>query len=109
MIYDVIRVADGARLRGYYKTAQLKLSDKDVRLTSKYFGTYQAILFEAAAAKPPVLAKRIFYQPGMAVLTFGGNRPRVNHFAGWGSFVTPFRIDAGGFLSTGIITRAILP
>ena len=109
VLYDVTRVSDGTRQRGFFKQDQLKLSDRDVRFTSRYFGTYQAVYFEPARAKPPAIAKKIYFQPGMAVLTFGGSRPRVNHYAGWGSFVTPFRLEAGGFLSTGIITRAILP
>ena len=109
VIYDTIRASDNVRLTGYFKGDQIKLNDADIRVSSKYFGTFQAIYFKPTIAPPPAIAKNIYYQPGATLLSFGGNRASVSGFTGWGSVINPFRVESGATLSTGLITRAILP
>jgi len=109
VLYDVTRVSDGVRVRSYFKREDLKVNDKDIRISSRHFGAYQAVYFEPAKAKPAVIARPVLFQPGMTILSFGGSRARVNYFSGWGTFLAPFKVEAGDVLATGLITRAILP
>ncbi len=114
VIYQVQKVADKGEFSGLFTRSQLQIEGGYVRFTTKFFGTYQAIITKSLVAEPVEVVKKAepkfkktYVKQGFASSTFGDDAPREDGFLALFHPFSPAAVkaDADSTLSSGLWTK----
>ena len=113
VLYSINKVAEGGTFAGVFTRQDLQIINGKVRVTTKHFGTFQAII--SAAPIPPVpekavtpaqIAKHRYYTRGIKVASFGTGADYKDRFQGWLLRLSDAKVTAPSTeLTSGFILR----